>query len=228
MPSYYPVFLNLQDRRCVVIGGGDVAERKVLALRECGARLTLISPAVTPTLQRLAVERSLELRRRAYQVGDLAGAWLAIAATDDTAVNQAVQREAEERGIFVNVVDVSPLCSFIAPSIVRRGEITLAISTGGVGPALARHIREKLERVVGPEYAGLARVVADARKALHARGKRASPERWRECLNDSLLELVRQEKLDEARDRLLQDLLREDGRRRLAASARPGPMGDTP
>ncbi|MDO8531849.1 MAG: bifunctional precorrin-2 dehydrogenase/sirohydrochlorin ferrochelatase [Dehalococcoidia bacterium] len=228
MPSYYPVFLNLQDRRCVVIGGGDIAERKVLALRECGARLTLISPAVTPTLQRLAVELSLELRRRAYQAGDLAGAWLAIAATDDTVVNQAVQREAEERGIFVNVVDVSPLCSFIAPSIVRRGEITLAISTGGVGPALARHIREKLERVVGPEYASLAHVVADARKALRARGRRASPERWRECLNDSLLELVRQKRLDEARDHLLQDLLREGERRRLVTSARPGPIGDTP
>ena len=228
MSSYYPVFLDMQGRRCVVIGGGDVAERKVLTLRDCGARVTLVSPDVTPTLQRLADDTALELRRRAYQPGDLAGAWLAIAATDDTAVNKAVQREAEERGIFVNVVDVSPLCSFIAPSIVRRGEITVAVSTGGVGPALARHIRQKLEGVLGPEYAGLARVVADVRQTLRTRGRRASPERWQTCLNDSLLELVRQERLEEARDHLLQDLLREDGRRRLAASARPGPTGDTP
>ena len=228
MPSYYPVFLDLQGRRCVVIGGGDVAERKALALLDSGARVTLVSPDATPALQRLADDNTLEFRRRAYQPGDLADAWLAIAATDGTEVNRAVRREAEERGIFVNVVDVAPLCSFIAPSIVRRGEITVAVSTGGVGPALARHIRRKLEGVLGPEYAGLARVVADARKALRAQGKRASPERWQECLNDSLLELVRQDRLEEARDHLLQNLLRESGRRRLAASALPGPTGDTP
>lgn len=234
MPGYYPVFLNLEGRRCVVIGGGEVAERKVSALRECGARVVVVSPVLTAKLGRLADEGAVEHRARGYERGDLAGAWLAIAATSDAAVNDAVAQEGAERGIFVNVVDDPPRCSFIAPAVLRRGDVVIAMSTGGSGPALARHMREELERVFPPEYAEMARIVAEARRKLRGEGRRVAPERWQECLSQDLLDLVRQGRLDEAREALLRNLVREGGQGHLVpvsgapkGSAPSNPAGDT-
>ncbi|MQG76858.1 MAG: bifunctional precorrin-2 dehydrogenase/sirohydrochlorin ferrochelatase, partial [SAR202 cluster bacterium] len=135
--KYYPVFLNMQGQLCVVIGGGEIAERKVQALLEAGAVVTLIAPECTDGLVAMTSDSSVTWRQRTYETGDLEGAFIAIAATDNRDVNEAVTKEASERNTPLNVVDVTDLCTFIAPSVIRRGPVTLAISTGGMGPALA-------------------------------------------------------------------------------------------
>ncbi len=141
--KYYPAFLRLEGRRCVVVGGGDVAERKVFALLEAGALVTVISPVLTERLSGLKEEGRIEHIGRSYEEGDLEGAAVIIAATGDMGVNRKVSRDAGSTP--VNVVDVPELCTFIVPSVVRRGALTVAVSTSGVSPALARSIREELE-----------------------------------------------------------------------------------
>ncbi|MCS7149332.1 MAG: bifunctional precorrin-2 dehydrogenase/sirohydrochlorin ferrochelatase [Caldimicrobium sp.] len=152
MTKYYPIFLNLTDRLCVVIGGGSVAERKVLSLLESGARVKLISPEITVKLRELKEKGALHWEKRLYQRGDLTGAFLVIAATNDPKVQEAIFQEAEERSIPCNVVDKPDLCSFIVPSTIKRGGFVLAISTGGASPALARRIREILEKEFSPDF----------------------------------------------------------------------------
>lgn len=148
---YYPVFLNLKGRLCVVIGGGDVAERKVRGLLRAGARVKVVSPELTEGLEELRNRGLIKHVKRAYQEDDIRDAFLVIAATSEMDVNRAVFKDA--RNVPVNVVDVPELCSFIVPSIVNRGDLTVAISTSGVSPALARSIREELEAFF-PEETG--------------------------------------------------------------------------
>ncbi len=148
---YYPVFLNLKERLCVVVGGGDVAERKVRGLLRAGARVKVVSPELTEGLEELRNRGLIKHVKRAYQEDDIRDAFLVIAATSEMDVNRAVFKDA--RNVPVNVVDVPELCSFIVPSIVNRGDLTVAISTSGVSPALARSIREELE-VFFPEETG--------------------------------------------------------------------------
>ncbi len=191
MAGYYPVFLDLKGRSCVVIGGGEVAERKVAALLECGARVRVVAPQVTEGVQRWAGQGKIELLARAYRPGDLRGAYLAIAGTDDRSANAQVYQEAQELGVLVNVVDDPPRCSFIAPAVVRRGEVQIAISTSGASPALARHLRELLEAAVPPEYGALAEVLRRGRGRLREAGTTASPEAWQAALDGELLALLR-------------------------------------
>ncbi|MEK7848331.1 MAG: bifunctional precorrin-2 dehydrogenase/sirohydrochlorin ferrochelatase, partial [Chloroflexota bacterium] len=153
MPGYYPVFLQLRGRLCVVVGGGEVAQRKVEALVEAGARVRVISPSLSPRLSQLAASGQVGAEPRPYATGALKGAFLAIAATDDPEANRQVVREARRRRVLLNVVDEPRACSFIMPSVVRRGELVLAISTGGLSPALSRKVREDLEAHFGAEYA---------------------------------------------------------------------------
>ncbi len=127
MPEYYPAFLNIEDRPCVVIGGGAVAEQKVKLLLQSRAKVTVISPDFTPAIQEFGAKDKLTLIQRQYRHGDLHGQFIATAATDDNEVNEAVFREANERGIPVNVVDVTRLCSFIVPAVVRRGSSSCLI-----------------------------------------------------------------------------------------------------
>ncbi len=147
----YPIFLDLSDRRCVVVGGGEVANRKARKLLQARARVTVISPEIGAELESVAVE----VHRRPYREGDLEGAYLAFAATDSREVNAAVAREAEERGVPVNVADRPSEGDFALPSALRRGRLQVAVSTGGASPTLARRIRDKLEEVFGPEWAGI-------------------------------------------------------------------------
>ena len=154
----------------MVVGGGKVAERKVEALLSAGARVRVIAPQVTAELRRWAEEGRIELELRPYQEGDLSGAWLAIAATDDPEVQKRVFSEAEARGLFCNVVDKPELCSFIVPSVVRRGRLQLAISTSGASPATARRIRERLEEIFGPEWALYLELMAYWRQEILSRG----------------------------------------------------------
>ena len=202
--KYYPVFLNMEGQRCVVIGGGEIAERKVQALLESGAAVTLIAPECTSGLRGIAEGGAITWHRRAYSAGDLEGAFIAIAATDDRSVNEAVSREASERNTPLNVVDVTDLCTFIAPSVIRRGPVTLAISTGGMGPALARKLREELEGNEALAFADLAEIVADVRAELKARSVTVAPEGWQAALNAEVLGLYQGGQQTQARERLLE------------------------
>lgn len=164
--KYYPIFLRVEGRSCVVIGGGEVAERKVGALLEAGARVAVISPAVTPGLEALAASGRIAHRRRAYRPGDLRGAFLAYAATDDETLHASIAREAEEGGVLLNVVDRPQWCTFIVPATVTRGDLTIAVSTAGGSPALARRLRRDLESALGPEYERALVVLARLRQHL--------------------------------------------------------------
>lgn len=149
---YYPVFLDLTGRLAVIVGGGAVAERKVVTLAEYGPRIRVVSPEVTPKLEELAASGAIELERRGYVRGDLEGAFIVVCATSSEEVNRAVHAEAEERGALVNIVDVPELCSFIVPSIVRRGTLSVAISTGGAAPTVAKQLRRHVQEHLGPEW----------------------------------------------------------------------------
>ena len=147
----YPMFMDLTDRRCVVVGGGAVANRKARKLLQARARVTVISPKISPELASVAVEK----HERRYERGDLSGAYLAFAATDSREVNAAVSHEANELGIPVNVADNPAEGDFALPSTLRRGGLQVAVSTGGASPTLARRIRAELEKTFGPQWAGI-------------------------------------------------------------------------
>ena len=169
--GYYPIFLDMTGRRCVVVGGGLVAQRKVTTLLACGARVTVVSPEMTRRLAAYARQGRIRRVARRFTPRDLDGAWLAVAATDDQPVNERVSRSAAAHRIFANVVDQKPLCSFIAPSIVRRGELTIAISTAGGSPARAKKLRRDLGRLVGADYAKMLQLL----KGLRGAAKRTLP-----------------------------------------------------
>jgi precorrin-2 dehydrogenase/sirohydrochlorin ferrochelatase len=166
--TYTICLVGLLAQRVVVIGGGCVAARKVEGLLSADAKVTVISPEIVPELGRLADSGKITLIQRAYQAGDLAGVFLAIAATDEASVNHAVWTEATVRGCLVNVVDDPEHSTFILPAILQRGEMSVAITTGGGSPALARRLRERLEHSIGPEYGALTEIMAALRPELRA------------------------------------------------------------
>lgn len=198
----YPVGLNVANRRCVVVGSGGVAERKVRSLLATGARVVIISPDLAPGLRELHAEGRLEHVARAYRQGDLAQAFLAIAATGDRAINRAVADEARSRNVLANVVDDPARCDFTIPAVLRRGDLLVSVATGGRSPAVARYIRDELERVLTREHVALLEVVAEVRAELQARGQRVSREAWRLAIDDDLLAPIRRGDLDLARSRL--------------------------
>ena len=150
---YYPIFLDIEDRDVVIIGGGPVCERKAETMMKYGARVTVVAPEFTDQIAQWAKSGALEIRKKKYEPGDLDGASIVIASTDDEEVNTQVAEDCRKRKIPVNVVDVTHLCEFIVPAIVEQGSIQLAVSTGGKSPALARTLKEDLQKFVGPEYA---------------------------------------------------------------------------
>jgi precorrin-2 dehydrogenase/sirohydrochlorin ferrochelatase len=160
---FYIACLRLSGRRCVVIGGGEVGLEKVEGLLACDGDVTLVAPEAHPELVQLALEGSIRWEQREYESGDLDGALIAIAATDDTDLNIRVFEDAEERSMLVNVVDVPPLCNFILPAIVRTGPLAVAISTAGASPALAKRMKREIGELFGEPYALLAVLLNDAR-----------------------------------------------------------------
>jgi siroheme synthase-like protein len=166
--QYYPVYLDVRGQRGVVIGGGPVAERKVLGLLEAGARVTVVSPDLTPGLSDLADTHEIVHHRRAYRPGDLDGAMLAVAATDDGAVHAEIAAEAAAARVLLNVVDRPALCTFIAPAVVERGPITIAISTAGASPALGARLRRELGGFVGAAWGTAAAVLGKLRPVVAA------------------------------------------------------------
>ena len=166
--NYYPIFLRVAGRSCLVIGGGRVAEEKVRSLLAAGARVTVISPQLTPGLRALAASEQITHQDRTYASSDAGGFFLAYAATDDADLHVKIAADAAAAGTLVNVVDQPQLCDFIMPSIVERGDLVIATSTSGTSPAMARRIRCELEQTFGPEYALALALLRRVRESLAA------------------------------------------------------------
>ncbi|WP_052889649.1 precorrin-2 dehydrogenase/sirohydrochlorin ferrochelatase family protein [Thermogemmatispora carboxidivorans] len=172
MPNYYPIMLDVRGRRVVVIGGDRIAAEKVRAFAACGARVCLIAPEWCVELGQVVQELGpqLELQRRPYQTGDLEGAFVVIATTREPELVEAVWSEAQQRGQLLNIVDLPERCNFITPSILRRDPLTVAVSTEGVSPGLAKLIRQELEQHFSPAYGAFLRLAAEARALLRTQG----------------------------------------------------------
>ena len=214
MTSYYPVYLNLRGRRCAIIGGGAVAEGKIGRLLDSGAQICVVSPDATPGIRQFVDDGAVRWEQREYRAGDLEGTFIAIAATNLREVNRRIFEEAEERGVMLNAVDDPPNCSFIAPSIVQRGPVTLAISTGGVSPALARKLRESLQSSDDLAWADLSGAMAVARSHLREAGLLSTidPQRWQCCITPQLLAMAQDGRSAEAAETLIGALTGDNGR----------------
>jgi precorrin-2 dehydrogenase/sirohydrochlorin ferrochelatase len=161
---YYPIYLDIENRDILIVGGGNVCARKAETMMKYGARVTIVSPEISGEIERWEREGRLTVLRKRYEDSDLAGRSIVIASTDDQCTNGRIARDCRRRRIPVNVVDVTHLCEFIVPAIVEQGSIQVAVSTGGKSPALARTLKEDLQRFVGPEYAEVNDVLGTLRK----------------------------------------------------------------
>jgi precorrin-2 dehydrogenase/sirohydrochlorin ferrochelatase len=191
--KYYPVLLDLDDKLCVVVGGGRVAERKVRSLLQVGALVKVISPQLTQSLSRLKERGKIIHSQRSYRSGDLHRAFLAIAATDDRRANERVFSQALRQKIPVNVVDDPAHSSFIVPSLVQKGDLLIAISTSGQSPALARALRQKLQKEIGAEYIYLLKLLGAVRKKILSLGlgQKRNQIIFRKLAGKDLLLLIR-------------------------------------
>ena len=207
MNPYYPIFLNLSERNCVVAGGGQVALRKVTTLLQHGADITVISPRLCKGLRELDCKGKIQVRHRAYQAGDLDGAYIAVIAMGNRTVNLRASLEARCNKIPVNIVDDPGLSDFIVPAIVRRGSVSIAISTAGKSPALARKLRSKLEGELDDKYAELALLIEGVRREVKSLKPKVSSKRWQEAIDlDLMLDLIRQGNSQKAREILIERL----------------------
>jgi siroheme synthase-like protein len=189
--DYYPIFFNLRGKKGVVVGGGKVAFRKVRRLLGYGADLTVVSPKPCPEIVKLSKDGLIRLIRRDYEARDLKDAMIAIVCTDVKEVNRKVAVEAKKGGVLVNVADDLEPSDFIIPSILRRGNLTIAVSTSGVSPALARKIRVKLEKSFGEEYGSLLSIIGEVRSVIKEKGIIVDVEAWQDALDlDLLIRLV--------------------------------------
>ena len=215
-PVYYPIYLDLKDRKTVIIGGGGKAVKKALSLIETQAHIVVITDNPINELCNLANKKQITLVNRSYKNGDLKDAFMVIVMdTSDSSINRAVHKEAANRNIVCNVEDVTDLCTFITPAIVRRGDVTVAISTAGTSPALARKFRETLSGTNAiksthsiMEFADLTEILSDTRKELMDRNIKLNLDHFQACITDELVELVQSDKKDQARHILMENLLK--------------------
>jgi precorrin-2 dehydrogenase / sirohydrochlorin ferrochelatase len=172
--KYYPVFWDIRDKKCVVVGGGEVAARKVKRLLACGAAVSVVSPQLSPEFISLKAKKTIGHIAADYDIQYIAGAALIIGATDNEEINAAISRDARSLGIPVNIVDDPQKCDYILPSIVERGDLVIAVGTGGKSPALARYLREELESRYGVEYELLLNILGLLRPQMknYARGRK--------------------------------------------------------
>ncbi|ACL05124.1 siroheme synthase [Desulfatibacillum aliphaticivorans] len=189
---YYPVMLDVTDKKCVVIGGGAVGARKVKTLLECGARVTVISPQAHDSLVDLAAQGEIILHARGYKSADLDGAFLLIGATDDADLNEKISRDAHQNNLLCNIADRPGDCNFILPSIVNQKDLVIAISTCGQSPAFAKKIRQDLQCMFGAEYGVFLELMGAVRKKLLAQSH--APEEHKGLFNrligNGLLDLL--------------------------------------
>jgi len=197
--GYYPIFVELAGRRCLVVGGGNVAITKVTGLLNAEGEVTVVGPDLHPQLQKLLDEGRIRHIAREYQQGDVDGYDIVMVATDDGAINRTVATHAREQKIWVNSSDDFPNCDFILPSVVRKGKIVLAASTGGASPALARRLRKDLEAFLTDEYALLGDVLAEVRRELRAAKVAVDAEVWQRAIDGRLWELLSEGRFGEAK-----------------------------
>lgn len=211
--KYYPLFMNLEGRECLVVGAGAVAARKVRSLLECGAKVTVIGENPVPSLRRLEGER-LKIRPRKFRSRDLRNYALVFGATDDAAVNSALYRESRRRELPVNVADQPDLCTFIVPSLHRRGDLSIAVSTGGKSPAVARAVREDLQERYGREYGELVALLGAERRRMiqSVPGHRRRGVIWRSIIDDGVLDILRRKGKAEAKAFIRRRIDEEAGR----------------
>jgi siroheme synthase-like protein len=204
--AYYPIFVELEGRPVVVIGGGNVGEGKVQGLLAAGADVTVVSPRLTPALSELLAAGRIRHTPREYEASDLDGVVMCMVATDDGAINAQVAADCRAQGLWVNAADDPVNCDFILPAVVRSGQIVVAASTGGASPAMARRLREELTAFLDEDYAPLADLLAEVRRETRAAGQQIDPETWQQAIDARLRTLVAQGRIDEARDRLREGL----------------------
>jgi len=206
--TYFPIQLDIRGRRCLVVGGGGVGTRKAQSLLACGGAVTVVSPAVTEELQRLAARGDLALRMREYDGADLEGAFLVIGATDDETLNRRVSADAERRGILCNIADRPEKCNFILPAVVRRGDLVLTVSTSGRSPALAKKLRRSLQAQFGEEYAVLLDLMGAIRRRLLAEAHAPEEHKpvFERLVHSDILTWIREGRRHEI-DRLLAEVL---------------------
>lgn len=207
---YYPVQLDIRRRRCLVVGGGGVGTRKVETLLSCGARVEVVSLEATDTLRRLAERGLITLRERAYAASDLRGVLLVIGATDDEELNRRISADAAAAHILCNIADRPEKCNFILPAVVQRGDLVLTVSTSGKSPALAKKLRQELERQFGEEYALLLQLMGAIRRRLlaEAHAPEAHKPIFEKIVNSDILSWIRDGRM-EAVNRLLAEVLDE-------------------
>jgi precorrin-2 dehydrogenase/sirohydrochlorin ferrochelatase len=196
-PPLYPLSLRLEGEKCLVVGGGRIAARKIASLVTCGAEVTVIAPATLPEVNVLAGE----VRRRPYRRGDAAGFRLVIAATGDAAVDQDVFEDAEAHRVLVNAADQPAACRFLVPAVLRRGPVSVAVSTGGASPYLATWLRDRIAATSGPELEEVAALLSEVRASLRSLGLSTEGLPWADLVDDELLAEVAAGRIDHARAR---------------------------
>jgi precorrin-2 dehydrogenase/sirohydrochlorin ferrochelatase len=207
---YYPIYLDIKNRKCLVVGGGSVGARKVQTLLTCGAKVTVVSPDVSDPLKELSKNHLISLHQRPYRSADLKSMFLVIGATNSEKLNHQIRTDAECRNILCNIVDRPQDCNFILPSIISRGDLTISISTSGKSPALAKKLRKDLSKQFGEEYALFLKLMGQIRKTLliRAHEPEAHKQLFEQLINRGLLEMIRDNNKDEI-DSLLYEVLGE-------------------
>jgi siroheme synthase-like protein len=198
----YPANLLVTGRRCVVVGAGRIAARKIESLLDAGADVTVVAPDVGETVRAWANEGRIQLLERPFTEADVEGAWLVITATADPEVNRAVFVSGEARRIFVNSADDAANCSFTLMSVVRRGDIVVTIGTNGRSPALATYLKDHVRDEMGPEYETLLELLSEAREEIRSGGRSSEDADWRAAIDSGILELIREGRESEAREQL--------------------------
>ena len=207
---YYPVHLDIQNRSCLVVGGGSVGTRKVITLLDCGANVTVISPVVSHQLRDFATSGSIKLRERPYQSGDLDGMFLVIGATDDEELNRQISNDADHLNTLCNIADRPEVCNFILPSIVQRDDLVITVSTSGRSPAMAKKLRKTLENQFGKEYGVFLKLMGAIRKKLLSTSHKPEAHKhlFEQLIDADLIVMIEKDKTAEI-DALLFEILGE-------------------
>ncbi len=200
--KYYPVCLDVSRRRCVIIGGGEVAERKARRLMDCGAEVLVVSESLSPALQAMKADGRLSHIKASYSGDLIEGAFLVIGATDRAEVNEAISRDAGKKGILVNIVDDPGRCNFILPSLYRRGDLMIAITTGGKSPALAKKLRKEMARHFGPEYETFLEIMGQIRGKIISRGYPPEKNRalFESIIDSDVIDHIREKRWDKVKE----------------------------
>jgi siroheme synthase-like protein len=198
----YPVNLIVAGRRCVVVGAGRIAARKIETLLAAGADVHVVAPKLGDQVRTWRDDERIDADEREFEASDLDGAWLATAATDDPAVNHAVFEAGAERRVWVNAADDPDNCSFTLMSVIRRGDLVVTVGTGGRSPALAAWLKERFSAELGPEYETLLELLSEAREAVQADGRSTEDADWKRALDSGMLDLIRAGRVSEAKELL--------------------------